>query len=59
MTESIAYKFENGESPKEFCELTDKKILAVAKKIKPLNGCTMEEAFICFAKAILKEAREK
>jgi hypothetical protein len=40
-------------------ELTDKEILEVANQIEPLNGSTMEQAFIYFARAILKKAGEK
>jgi hypothetical protein len=42
---------------KELNDLSDEKILSVAKLIDPLNGCSIEEAFVYFAKAILKEAR--
>jgi hypothetical protein len=62
MTESMFYKFENGESPKKIVtmrELTDEEILEVANQIEPLNGSTMEQAFIYFARAILKKAGEK
>ena len=40
-------------------ELTDKEILEVANQIEPLNGSTMEQAFIYFARAVLKKAGEK
>ena len=40
-------------------ELTDKEILEVANQIEPLNGSTMEQAFVYFARAILKKAGEK
>jgi len=43
---------------KELKNLTDAQILEVAKKIKPINGSTMEQAFIYFARAILKEANK-
>lgn len=36
--------------------LTDKEILEVANQIEPLNGSTMEQAFIYFARAVLKKA---
>ena len=39
--------------------LTDEEILEVANKIEPLNGSTMEQAFIYFARAILKKAGVK
>jgi hypothetical protein len=40
-------------------ELTDIEILEVANQIEPLNGSTMEQAFIYFARAVLKKAGEK
>jgi hypothetical protein len=43
---------------KELKNLTDAQILEVAKNIEPLNGSTMEQAFIYFARAILKEANK-
>lgn len=43
---------------KELKHLTDAKILEVANKIEPLNGSTMEQAFIYFARAILEEANK-
>ena len=39
--------------------LTDEEILAVANEIEPLNGSTMEQAFIYFARAVLKKAGVK
>ena len=36
--------------------LTDEEILEVANQIEPLNGSTMEQAFIYFARAVLKKA---
>ena len=39
--------------------LTDEEILEVANQIEPLSGSTMEQAFIYFARAILKKAGEK
>ena len=39
--------------------LTDEEILEVANQIEPLKGSTMEQAFIYFARAILKKAGEK
>jgi hypothetical protein len=39
--------------------LTDKEILEVANQIEPLNESTMEQAFIYFARAVLKKAGEK
>jgi hypothetical protein len=40
-------------------DLTDDEILEVGNEIEPLKGGTMEQAFIYFARAILKKANEK
>lgn len=39
--------------------LTDEEILEVANQIEPLNGSTMEEAFVYFARKILQKANLK
>ena len=39
--------------------LTDEEILQVSNEIKPLKGSTMEQAFIYFARAILRKAQKK
>jgi hypothetical protein len=40
-------------------ELTDQEILDVALQLEPLKGTTMEQAFIYFARAVLKKAQGK
>jgi hypothetical protein len=40
-------------------ELTDAEILEVCSQIEPFDDITIEQAFIHFARAILKKAREK
>lgn len=40
-------------------ELTDEEIMQVCSQIEPFNDITIEQAFIHFARAILKKAREK
>lgn len=40
-------------------ELTEDEILEVCSQIEPLSDITIEQAFIHFARAILKKAREK
>jgi hypothetical protein len=40
-------------------ELTEDEILDVARNIQPLEGCTMEQAFILFARAIMKRWNEQ
>tara|TARA_R110000868_G_scaffold117122_1_gene311206 strand:+ start:20630 stop:20938 length:309 start_codon:yes stop_codon:yes gene_type:complete len=73
MTESVAYMSEEGVLFKELPpnpmfkltplyklrELTDEEILDTAKTMPTIDGATMEEAYILFARAILKKAREK
>ena len=44
---------------KQQSELTDEEILDTAKTMPTIDGATMEEAYILFARAILKKAREK
>jgi len=40
-------------------ELTDEEILDTAKTMPTIDGATMEEAYILFARAILMKASEK
>jgi hypothetical protein len=40
-------------------ELTDDEILDTAKTMPTIDGATMEEAYILFARAILRKASEK
>jgi hypothetical protein len=40
-------------------ELTDAEILETAKTMPTIDGATMEEAYILFARAILMKASEK
>jgi hypothetical protein len=40
-------------------ELTDEEILEVCSQIEPFDDITIEQAFIEFARAILKKASEK
>ena len=40
-------------------ELTDAEILEVCSQIEPFDDITIEQAFIEFARAILKKASEK
>ena len=70
MTESVAYMSENGVLFKEMPpnpmfdlvplyrlrELTDQEILDTAKTMPTIDGATIEEAYILFARAILKRA---
>ena len=44
---------------KQQSELTDAEILDTAKTMPTIDGATMEEAYILFARAILKKASEK
>ena len=58
MTESIAYRFENGELPKQMVamrELTDEEILQFQDKVPYTLGSDLIE----FARAILKKASKK
>ena len=73
MTESVAYMSENGVLFKEMPpnpmfeltplyklrELTDAEILEVCSQIEPFDDITIEQAFIEFARAILRKAQEK
>jgi len=70
MTESVAYMSEQGVLFKEMPpnpmfqltplyklrELTDQEILDTAKTMPTIDGATIEEAYILFARAILKRA---
>jgi hypothetical protein len=40
-------------------ELTDREILEVCSQIEPFDDITIEQAFIEFARAILRKASEK
>lgn len=40
-------------------ELTDEKILDTARTMLVIDGATMEEAYVLFARAILKKAESK
>jgi len=40
-------------------ELTDEEILDTAKTMPTIEGATMEQAYILFARAILRKAQEK
>jgi hypothetical protein len=58
MTESIAYRFENGELPKQMVamrELTDEEIMQFRDKVPYTLGSDL----IDFARAILQKASEK
>ena len=44
---------------KQQSELTDEEILDTARTMPTIEGATMEQAYILFARAILKKAREK
>jgi hypothetical protein len=44
---------------KQQLNLTDEEILQVGNEIEPLKGSTMEQAFIYFARAILRKAQQK
>lgn len=73
MTESVAYMSEEGVLFKELPpnpmfeltplykkhELTDEEILDTAKTMPTIDGATMEEAYVLFARAILKKAKSK
>jgi hypothetical protein len=45
--------------PKKVRELTDEEILEVCSQIEPFDDTTIEQAFIEFARAILRKASEK
>lgn len=73
MTESVAYMSEEGVLFKELPpnpmfeltplykrhELTDEEILDTARTMLVIDGVTMEEAYVLFARAILRKAQEK
>ena len=73
MTESVAYMSENGVLFKELPpnpmfeltplykrhELTDEEILDTARTMPTIEGATMEQAYVLFARAILRKAQEK
>ena len=73
MTESVAYMSEEGVLFKELPpnpmfeltplykrhELTDEEILDTARTMPVIDGATMEEAYVLFARAILKKAENK
>jgi hypothetical protein len=73
MTESVAYMSEEGVLFKELPpnpmfkltplykrhELTDEEILDTAKTMPVIDNATMEEAYVLFARAILRKAQEK
>lgn len=73
MTESVAYMSENGVLFKELPpnpmfkltplyklrELTDEEILDTARTMPVIDGATMEQAYVLFARAILRKAQEK
>ena len=40
-------------------ELTDEEILDTARTMPVIDGATMEEAYVLFARAILKKAKSK
>jgi len=73
MTESVAYMSEEGVLFKELPpnpmfeltplykrhQLTDEEILDTARTMPVIDGATMEEAYVLFARAILKKAESK
>ena len=73
MTESVAYMSEEGVLFKELPpnpmfeltplykrhELSDEEILDTARTMLVIDGATMEEAYVLFARAILKKAESK
>ena len=73
MTESVAYMSEEGVLFKELPpnpmfeltplykrhELTDEEILDTARTMPTIEGATMEQAYVLFARAILRKAQEK
>jgi hypothetical protein len=44
---------------KQQSELTDEEILDTARTMPVINGATMEQAYVLFARAILKKAESK
>lgn len=73
MTESVAYMSEEGVLFKELPpnpmfkltplyklrELTDEEILDTARTMPTIEGATMEQAYVLFARAVLRKAQEK
>ena len=73
MTESVAYMSEEGVLFKELPpnpmfkltplyklrELTDEEILDTARTMPTIEGATMEQAYVLFARTILRKAQEK
>ena len=60
MTESIAYRFENGELPKKLSrEISDAEIEALAGSIFTEDQTYQYSDVYKFAKALLKKASEK
>ena len=60
MTESIAYRFENGDLPKESLRrLTDEEIEALAGSIFTEDQTYQYSDVYKFAKALLRKASEK
>ena len=45
--------------PPQLRELTDEEITQVCSQIEPFDDTTIEQAFIEFARAILRKAQEK
>jgi hypothetical protein len=44
---------------KQQCELADEEILDTARTMPVIDGATMEQAYVLFARAILKKAKSK
>jgi hypothetical protein len=44
---------------KQQCELADEEILDTARTMPVIDGATMEQAYVLFARAILKKAESK
>jgi hypothetical protein len=60
MTESMAYRFENGDSPKELPrEVSDEEIEALAGSIFTEDQTYQYSDVYKFAKALLRKASEK
>ena len=60
MTESMAYRFENGDSPKKLSrEVSDEEIEALAGSIFTEDQTYQYSDVYKFAKALLKKASEK
>ena len=52
-------RVDEGVEVKAVRELTDEEIMQVCSQIEPFDDITIEQAFIEFARAILKKASEK